>query len=214
MLRLPAPLFPVLLPAILLALLCALAIAMGSAPARAQSLPPTAQMLENRVLGNPDAPVTIAEFSSLTCPHCASFHADLLPELKRKYIDTGKAKLVYHDFPLDPAAAAAAMIARCAPRERYFPFLEVLFAQQSGWAGSDDVLGTLAQLGRFAGMGDAEIEACFADQALFDGIRALRDDYANRYDITATPTILVDGEKLDGPRSLEALEALIAQKLP
>src|SRR5438067_6939922 len=121
-------------------LLIGLALA-GVSPAHAQNPPKptgdTAKLLaltpDDRILGKPDAPVTIIEYASLTCPHCAHFTTDVLPQLKEKWIDAGKAKLVLRDFPLDEPALRAAMVARCAPAERYFPLIDTLFASQEKW---------------------------------------------------------------------------------
>ncbi|MCG8507994.1 MAG: DsbA family protein, partial [Rhodospirillales bacterium] len=96
------------------------------------------EVLGEMALGRQDAPVTISEHSSLTCGHCGNFHRDTLPEIKKEYIDTGKVRLIYRDFPLGRLAMAAAMLPHCAPRERYFGFLEALFLSQDSWARSDD----------------------------------------------------------------------------
>ena len=153
--------------------------------------------LSERVLGDPDAPVTLIEFSSLTCPHCATFHAEVLPRLKENFIEPGTLKLVMRDFPLDGAAAAGAMLARCAPEARYFPLLETLFEKQSSWARSEKVLEELARYGRFAGMSQETINACFENQKLFQAISRKRDEYAEAHDIASTPTFILraDGEQ-------------------
>ena len=124
------------------ALLGAMAL-LFSACAEASPLP-TEEALKERVLGQANAPVTIIEYSSLSCPHCAQFHNNVLPKLKKNYIDTGKVKLVYRDFPLGGPAYIAAMMARCAKPDRYFQFLDVLFRDQANWARSHRRLGRLA----------------------------------------------------------------------
>ena len=103
-----------------------------------------------QILGNPDAPVTIIEYASLTCPHCAQFHTEVLPELKERYIDPGKVRLIYRDFPLDQMALAAAALAHCAGPERYFSMLDVLFETQSNWAQADDPITAIKRLGKLA----------------------------------------------------------------
>ncbi len=157
----------------------------------------TDTLMRDRVLGDPDAPVTLVEFSSLTCPHCATFHAEVLPRLKENFIEPGTLKLVMRDFPLDGAAAAGAMLARCAPEERYFPLVDTLFEKQSSWARSESVLEELGRYGRFAGMSQKTIDACFENQALFQAIRAKREEYAEAHDIASTPTFILraDGEQ-------------------
>lgn len=150
-------------------------------------------LMRDRVMGADDAPVTLYEYASLTCPHCRSFHQETLPKLKADYIEPGKVKLVYRDFPLDAPAAAAAMLTRCAPEERYFPLVSTLFDKQSEWSGAEQVLQALGRYGRFAGMSETEIAACFQNQALFNAIRAKREDYAEAHDISSTPTFVVAG---------------------
>ncbi|MDE2167677.1 MAG: thioredoxin domain-containing protein [Alphaproteobacteria bacterium] len=120
----------------------------------------------DRILGNKNAPITIFEYASLTCPHCAAFASDTLPKLKKDWIDAGKAKLVYRDYPLDQSAALAATIARCFPEDRYFPFLETLFADQHEWV-QHDAAATKAALMRLAGLGgmsERDFNVCAANQ--------------------------------------------------
>ncbi len=168
-----------------------------STPAPAQTAPQTAAVtdpLADRVLGNPNAPVTILDYSSMTCPHCAAFHTETLPKIKEKYIDTGKVKLVFRDFPFDQAALRASMLARCAPAERYYPLLDVLFKAQAQWARAADPAKALSQYGKLAGMSQETIDACMANQTLADGILNIRMTGQNQHRIESTPTfILNDG---------------------
>src|SRR5262249_57342023 len=129
-----------LIPALVLALLTGGALSGGAALAQGNA--PTVSP-DDRILGKPDAPITIVEYASLTCPHCAAFERDTLPKLKTQYIDTGKVKLIYRDFPLDSRATLAAMIARCAPRDRYFGFVDAFFRSQDQWARSEDPVRSL-----------------------------------------------------------------------
>src|SRR6202043_2659455 len=115
---------------------------------------------DDRILGNPEAPITIVEYASLTCPHCAHFANDILPEIKKEWIDTGKAKLVLRDFPLDEPALRAARIARCAPPERYYAFADTFFSAQEKWVRSGDYREALARLAKLGGMGQAEFDTC------------------------------------------------------
>ncbi|MBK8908150.1 MAG: DsbA family protein [Rhodospirillales bacterium] len=154
--------------------------------------------LTPRSLGRDDAPVTLVEFSSLTCPHCASFHSETLPKIKDAYVTPGKVRYVYHDFPLDNLAMAAAMLSRCVDRERYFGFMETLFANQARWAGSRSPVQDLEKLSRLAGMSKETFDACLADQELLDGIRSAAQEAAEEYDIDSTPTFLVNGDKITG----------------
>jgi protein-disulfide isomerase len=162
-----------------------------------------------RVLGDPNAPVTVIEYASLTCPHCAHFHNDVLPDLKERYIETGKVRLVYRDFPLDERALMAAALAHCAGPDRYFGFLDVLFQTQAGWARADDYLGALKKLGKLGGMSDAEMDQCLADQELTDGILQTRIDGQNEHQVQSTPTLVINGEVYPGAREIDELTALI-----
>jgi protein-disulfide isomerase len=128
-------------------------------------------------LGKPEAPVTIVEYASMTCPHCAHFHATTLPELKTKYIDTGKVRLIMREFPFDPRAEAGFMLARCS-KENYFPMVDVLFKQQANWVSVDNGKDALLQLAKLAGFSQQSFEACLTDQKLLDQI--VRCAYAVR----------------------------------
>ena len=163
---------------------------------------------QDKALGDPNAPVTIIEYSSLTCPHCATFHTDVLPALRERYIATGQVRLVYRDFPLDQRAVQAAAIAHCAGPDRYFGFLDVMFSQQALWATAAD-LGPLRQIGRLGGLSENQMDACLADEALIDGILQTRIDAQEQYDIGSTPTFIIDGEAYAGSRSVEEFSALI-----
>jgi protein-disulfide isomerase len=164
---------------------------------------------QEQILGNPDAPVTIIEYASLTCPHCAQFHNEVLPELKERYIAPGKVRLIYRDFPLDQTALAAAALAHCAGPERYFSMLDVLFETQSNWARADDPVAALKRLGKLGGLTEPEIEACLADEELTDGILSQRLAGQNEYDIGSTPTFIIDGKSYPGARDAEEFGELI-----
>ena len=165
--------------------------------------------IEDRVLGDPNAPVTIIEYASLTCPHCAEFHEDVLPQLKERYIAPGKVRMIYRDFPLDQRALAAASLAHCAGSERYFGFLDVLFQTQENWARADDHLAALKRLGKLGGLTEAEMEACFADEELTNRILQTRLDAQNQHEISSTPTFIIDGKAYSGTRDIEEFGALI-----
>ncbi|BAI75351.1 DsbA oxidoreductase (plasmid) [Azospirillum sp. B510] len=180
-----------------------------AAPPAAQAaatLPPLSELMAERVLGDPKAPVTILDYSSMTCPHCAHFHAEILPKIKEAYIDTGKVKLVFRDFPFDQAALSASMLAHCAPVERYFPLTDVLFKSQPTWSRAADPAKALAQYGKLAGMSQETIDACFANKELADAILNSRLTGQNQYKVEATPTfILNDGKvRIEGAQPFEA----------
>ncbi|ALJ38097.1 DsbA family protein [Azospirillum brasilense] len=197
----------------------------GSRPSNGQTLPvqtapvqmaqapavSTADLLADRVLGNPNAPVTILDYSSMTCPHCAAFHTETLPKIKEAYIDTGKAKLIFRDFPFDQTALRASMLARCAPAERYYPLLDVLFKSQGQWSRAADPVKALAQLGKLAGMSEQTISACMANQALENGILQSRLVGQDKYKVEATPTFVLNegAATISGAQSFETFAAAI-----
>jgi len=184
------------------ALIAGLAALAFAAAAHAEPLP-TEQALRDRIMGSPEAPITIIEYASLTCPHCADFHAETLPQIKKEWIDTGRAKLVYRDFPTSPVALAvyAAMVARCAPEDRYFSFLEVFFEQQRNWTSNPDPMKALAQLARLGGMSQADFDACTQNQELFQGIRERALDGQMEFEIESTPSFVVNGRVIRGGMS-------------
>ena len=168
---------------------------------------------DDMVLGVPSAPITVIEYSSLTCPHCASFHANTLPDIKKHYIDAGKVRLVYRHFPFDQPALMAAALAECAGRDRFFNFLEVLFGSQNTWARAADPLAALTSIGRLGGLKADAIAACFNDKAMLDRILASRVEGAKEFDINSTPTFIVNGEKLVGAQPYEQFVAVFERLL-
>lgn len=170
--------------------------------------------LGDPAIGDPAAPVTIIEYSSLTCPHCAAFHAKILPELKQRYIDTGKVRLVLRDFPLDATALKAAIVAHCAGPERQPQFVEVFFAQQQNWARAADPVQALKQLAKLGGLGEAQIDACLADKELENAILQARLDGEQKYKINSTPSFIIDGKTVAGEQSVDAFAAMIDPLLP
>jgi protein-disulfide isomerase len=153
--------------------------------------------LEEMVMGSADAPNTIVEYASMTCSHCADFQTDVFPELKAKYIDTGKAKYMLREFPLDTLATAAFMVARCSGSDRYYPMVDALFETQSVWAvpgseGKDKLL----QISRQAGFSKERFDECLADKELFKKIVDVRDRGHEAFQIDSTPTFFVNGKRL------------------
>ena len=160
------------------------------------SAPPSPeQALKERVLGDPDAPIEIVEYSSLTCTHCRHFHIEILPELKKNYLDTGRAKLVYRDFPFDQLGLMAAILARCAPPPRYFQFLDVLFQNQEKWSRDADPVKALARIGTLGGLSESDFRACAENRTIVDGVLQTRLEAGNRYQVNSTPTFIINGEK-------------------
>jgi protein-disulfide isomerase len=163
----------------------------------------------DRVLGKPDAPITIIEYASLTCPHCAAFNKDILPELKTRYVDTGKAKLIYRDYPLDQWALKAAMLARCAPADKYFSFIDVLFQNQVTWATAKDQLAALERIGRLGGISAEQFNTCMQNRALEDAVLAESLRGQKEFDVQSTPTIIVNGKKVDNPLTFADFDKIL-----
>jgi len=164
----------------------------------------------DHVMGDLKAPVTLIEYASFTCPHCAHFHTQVLPELKKKWIDTGKVKLIYRDFPLDQVAAKAAQIAECVPNDRYFGVVDIIFRGQATWATGTDPIAELAKPLRIAGLGENEIKACLANEAKGNAVIA---DYrgGETLGVNSTPALFLDGQLYRGARSVEELDGAIAK---
>jgi protein-disulfide isomerase len=176
--------------------------------------PTTAQALADRILGDPNAAVTIIEYSSFTCSHCRQFHVEILPKIKKNYIDTGKVKLIYRDFPFDQMGLLATVMARCAPPERFFSFVNVLFQQQGKWSRSKEPFKALSQIGKLGGLNPSDFEACLKNQALVDGIVEKRLDGQKKFDVKATPTFIIDGDhKIVGSQPYEDFDKILSKKV-
>jgi protein-disulfide isomerase len=169
---------------------------------------------DDRILGSATAPITIIEYSSLTCPHCAAFHADALPRIKETWIADGRARLVYRHFPLGAIALRAAAVANCIEGARYFGFLDLLFKSQQRWAKSGDPLKMLGQMARLAGLSQEKFEACANDEAEMDRILERRQDGVKTYGVKSTPTLIVNGRKVEGARSFDYMEKIFREIVP
>jgi protein-disulfide isomerase len=184
----------------------------GAALAQTPAVPQTATA--PRVLGSPDAPVEVIEYASLTCHHCASFHNDVLPQVKKELIDTGKVRLVYRDFPLDRVALEAAILARCLPPERYFPVLSILFSKQDDWSHAKDPVEPLARIGTLAGLSRPAYDACRADKALQDSIVQSRFEGENKHGVESTPSFVIGGKTYKGVLAFDAFKKTVEPLLP
>jgi protein-disulfide isomerase len=160
-------------------------------------------------LGKADAPVTIFEFASLTCPHCAEFNVDTLPKIKTDWIEPGKAKLIYRDYPLDQAALRAAMLAHCAPPERFYGFIDVLFHSQQSWAVNGDVAQGLVKIALLGGVSQDQFSKCMADQKLADRIVAQLLVGQDQYGVDSTPTFFINGKKVVGSLPYEQFVSVL-----
>ena len=169
----------------------------------------TIEALEEKSLGEPDAPIKMIEFASLTCGHCARFHNEVMPAIKEKYINNGKIFFIYKDFPLDKFALKASIISRCSGNKNYFSFLDVFYKKQASWTRSQDPFKSLLKIAKIGGLKDEEIKVCVGNKSIEDGLLKDRLKSSKKYDITATPTIYLNGKKYTGDLTLEALELKI-----
>ena len=165
-------------------------------------------VLPEQAIGKADAKVTIVEYASMTCPHCAHFHATTLPELKKKYIDAGKVRLIFREFPFDPRAEAGFMLARCSG-DNYFPMVDVLFKQQMQWAGVENSKDALLQIARLAGFTQEKFEACLTDQKLLEDVKAVRDRGEKDFGVNSTPTFFINGGRYPGAMSIAEFSAIL-----
>jgi protein-disulfide isomerase len=156
------------------------------------------------VLGSEKAPVTIIEYASMTCPHCAHFEETTLPELKKRYIDTGKVRYMMREFPLDALAAAGFMLARCAGKDKFMPVVETLFAKQRDWM-VEKPIEPLREIAKQFGFTQTTFDACLANQKVLDGIQEVRDRAAEKLGVNSTPTFFINGKKFNGDQSIEAM---------
>lgn len=199
--------------------LTAFAAALGVSPwqfvtqANAQTAAEIAQAgeLGDMALGSKDAPVTIIEYASMTCPHCAAFTKDVFPQIKTNYIDTGKVRFIFREFPLDQVALAASALARCVAKDdapKYFAIVDILFKQQNDLA--TDALGTINRVGKQAGFSEQMIKDCVqGDPKIQKGILDVREHAYTKLKVTSTPFFFVNGTPVKGETSFDAFEKLI-----
>ena len=161
--------------------------------------------LPDMALGPADAAVTISEYASMTCPHCAAFNADVFPKIKSEYIDTGKIRYVFREFPLDIKAAAGSVLSRCIAKDdanKYFAVTDLLFKTQADWV-MKNTTESLIRIGKQAGLTQEQIEACLRDQSLLDKLAADQKYAAEVLKVDSTPTFFINGEKIKGEASFE-----------
>jgi protein-disulfide isomerase len=167
--------------------------------------------LPELTIGNANAPVTIVEYASMTCSHCANFHTKVLPSLKEKYIDTGKVRLVFREFPLDERAALASMMARCAGNEKAMPLISMLFSKQDEWATArQDFLPKLFRFGQQVGFTQKSFDECRQNEKLIRDIIATRDRGNTAFGVNSTPTFFVNGKKLEGAPTVDEFDKVLA----
>ncbi|WP_347876830.1 DsbA family protein [Labrenzia sp. OB1] len=169
--------------------------------------------LGDKVLGEDDAPVTIVEYASMTCGHCANFHKQTYADLKKDYIDTGKVRFIFREFPLDPVAAAAFMLARCAPADKYFEVVDIMFEQQRSWAFSDNPYQSLLDFSKQIGFTQESFEECLTNQGMLDAVNAVKDRGAGEFGVNSTPTFFINGERHTGALSIDEMGKIIEENL-
>jgi protein-disulfide isomerase len=188
----------------------AIAVPLG-APAWAQTGPELKP--DDYFIGSADAPVTIFEYASFTCPHCRDFHNETLPQIKAEYIDTGKVKLVFRQFALNNVDLRIGMAARCAPADKYMAIGDALYQTQESWMAASDPMVPVKQLMSMAGLAPATFDACVADEKNADPIVAGIDEADKQYGVSSTPTFFIGAEKIEGAKSFEEFKAAIDRQL-
>jgi protein-disulfide isomerase len=168
--------------------------------------------LGDEIQGPADAPVTIVEYASMTCPHCSHFHETTYPEMKKKYIDTGKVRFIFREFPLDPLAAAASMLARCAGKDKFFPLIEAFFSQQKDWV-VQKPLQPMFAIAKQAGFTQQSFDECLANQQLLNGIEQTRTRAQEKFSVNSTPTFFINGKIFRGALTPEELDKQVAAYL-
>ena len=168
--------------------------------------------LGDEIQGQADAPVTIVEYASMTCPHCSHFHETTYPEMKKIYIDTGKVRFIFREFPLDPLAAAAAMLARCAGKDKFFPLIDAFFAQQKDWV-VQKPLQPMFAIAKQAGFTQQSFDECLANQQLLTGLEEQRTRATQKFNVNSTPTFFVNGKTVRGALTPEELDKQVAPYL-
>jgi len=163
--------------------------------------------LGEHIVGDPNAPITVIEYASMTCPHCKNWHEQVYPTIKEKYLDTGRAKLYFREFPFDPASVAAFMLAECSD-DRYFSMVDVLFKRQATWK-SGNVRDNLEKIAKLAGFTQESFEACLKNQELLDNIVSIQQKAAKDYEVNATPTFFINGTKYSGSLSVEQMSEIL-----
>lgn len=169
--------------------------------------------LGDKVLGSEDAPVTIVEYASMTCGHCAHFDEVTFPKLKSDYIDTGKVRYIFREYPLNQPAYALSMLARCAPADKYYDITEIMFEQLRSGALSGTFLPALTKLSKQIGFTQESFEECLTNQKLLDALEAEKTRATSQFGVNATPTFFINGEKHSGALSIEEMGKIIEENL-
>ncbi|MDQ7019189.1 MAG: DsbA family protein [Robiginitomaculum sp.] len=165
---------------------------------------------DDMAMGDPKAPIVVIEYASLTCPHCADFHEEIFPELKKKYIDTGKVRFVFRQFPTPPVpyAVGGEAVARCAGPDKYFDLLDILYAKQRYWVTSNNPRKALMEMAATAGISQADFDACVSDEANIKRIQEVSKLAQEEFKITGTPSFVINGKLRPRVRTLESFEEI------
>lgn len=188
-------------------------VALAPSVARAAAEVDLDAAVEPRVLGDPDAPLTMIEYSSLTCPHCASFHAKSYKPIVETYVETGRMKFEMRDFPLDQYALRASAMARAIDGKPYFALIDLIFKQQSSWTRASNPIDAVKKIGRLAGISAETAEAYMTNNELLDSILNGRIAAQKTYDVNSTPTFVIGDEVIRGAETFETFQKVIEDKL-
>ena len=197
---------------VIAAVVCLAGFAASAADAPAPPVKPapaSGPVYREFVSGNPDAKVTMIEYASLTCPHCARFNEEVMPDVRKNYIDTGKIRYVFRDYPLDNLATAAATIPRCAPGDRGKALIDLMYKNQEVWARAPKPIDPLRGYAQLAGMSAADFDACLANKAISGKILEVMQTASSVYKVEATPTFFIGEEKLSGEIAFKDLAKII-----
>ncbi len=191
----------------------AAALAFGFTPDAQAKIVDTEAAMTELVSGKADAPVEIIEYASLSCPACQHFHANVYPVIKKEYIDTGKVKFIFRDFPTNSPGLAAAMIARCAGPERHQGMIDIFFDTQQQWGRAENPLQALSMVARMAGLGPNDVDQCIRNAELMNGIQEKARKANKEMGVNSTPTVFVAGEKVEHAMEVDKLKAAIDEAL-
>jgi protein-disulfide isomerase len=191
--------------------------AMGPTPPidKATYVPPQAELmapgpLGERVMGKATAPVTVIEYVSLTCPHCANFQKNLFPRLKKEFIDTGKVRYIVREFPIGRTAGTAAIVNRCAPEEKYFFLLDQFLARQPEWVSEEVRPDAIYSVAKASGMSRETFDKCLSNQVIIDGLTGVKQR-GRQFNVIGTPTFFINGRKAQGEVTFEQIKGMIEQ---
>jgi len=197
---------------------CGGAVTTDAGADKALNVPPAAELMQDgplgeRALGNPNAPVTVIEYASLTCPHCAHFQRDVFPRVKKEYIDTGKIRFIVREFPIGHTSGTAAIINRCAPANKYFSLFNAFLLRQPEWVSQEVRPDAIYAVAKSSGMTRQEFDNCLANQTIIDGLTEVKQR-GRKFGVIGTPTFFANGRKAQGTITFEEFKALVEPSSP